>query len=98
MNRTSGGPAVDSYEQMVADRVSAYVTQAHDYIQSTELAKRVAKWHESIGPRCGDHQLNFFLFFSRSLFRSLQLLSSWSRTLEWLFELTRCPYKGQRIA
>ena len=50
MNRTSG---VDSYEQMVADRVSAYVKQAQDYTQSTELAKRVARWHESIGPRCG---------------------------------------------
>ena len=90
MNRTSGGPGVDSYEQMVADRVSAYVTQAHDYIQSTELAKRVAKWHESIGPRCGDHQLTFFLFFKISF--SFLATSVWNG---FLTELTRCPYKAR---
>merc|ERR1719295_823464 len=41
----------DSYEQLVIARVADYVARSHDYIESTDLAKRVAKWHESIGPR-----------------------------------------------
>ena len=35
-------------------RVADYVARSHDYIESTDLAKRVAKWHESIGPRLED--------------------------------------------
>ena len=57
-NRTIGDnvePAteegVDSYEELVMKRVAAYVAQSQDYIESTDLAKRVAKWHDSIGPR-----------------------------------------------
>lgn len=42
---------VDSYEELVMKRVAAYVAQSQDYIESTDLAKRVAKWHDSIGPR-----------------------------------------------
>ena len=41
----------DSYEQLVIKRVAAYVAQSQDYVESTDLAKRVARWHESIGPR-----------------------------------------------
>ena len=41
----------DSYEEFVMKRVAAYVAQSHDYIESTDLAKRVTKWHESIGPK-----------------------------------------------
>ena len=42
---------VDSYEELVMKRVAEFVAQSQDYIESTDLAKRVAKWHESIGPR-----------------------------------------------
>ena len=57
-NRTIGNneergveEGVDSYEELVMKRVAAYVAQSQDYIESTDLAKRVAKWHDSIGPR-----------------------------------------------
>ena len=36
---------------MVIARVADYVEKSQDYIKSTDLAKRVAKWHDSIGPR-----------------------------------------------
>ena len=42
---------VDSYEKLVIQRVAEYVAQSQDYIASTDLAKRVATWHDSIGPR-----------------------------------------------
>ena len=32
-------------------RVAAYVAQSQDYIQSTDLAKRVRIWHETLGPK-----------------------------------------------
>jgi len=41
----------DSYEELVIKRVAAYVAQSQDYIESTDLAKRVNRWHQSIGPR-----------------------------------------------
>ena len=41
----------DSYEDLVLKRVSEYVAQSQDYIQSTELAKRVRIWHENLGPK-----------------------------------------------
>ena len=50
-NDAEGSNEVDSYEELVMKRVAAYVAQSQNYIESTDLAKRVAKWHESIGPR-----------------------------------------------
>ena len=44
-------PKKDSYEELVMKRVAAYVAQSQDYIQSTELAKRVRIWHENLGPK-----------------------------------------------
>ena len=41
----------DSYEELVMKRVAAYVTQSQDYIQSTDLAKRVRAWHENLAPK-----------------------------------------------
>jgi len=41
----------DSYEELVMKRVAAYVAQSQDYIQSTDLAKRVRIWHETLGPK-----------------------------------------------
>ena len=41
----------DSYEDLVQQRVAEYVAQSQDYIQSTELAKRVRAWHDSLGPK-----------------------------------------------
>ena len=41
----------DSYEDLVLKRVSEYVAQSQDYIQSTELAKRVRIWHETLAPK-----------------------------------------------
>ena len=41
----------DSYEDLVLKRVSEYVAQSQDYIQSTELAKRVRIWHENLAPK-----------------------------------------------
>merc|ERR1719188_2382349 len=41
----------DSYEELVMKRVAAYVQQSQEYIESTDLAKKVSRWHESIGPR-----------------------------------------------
>ena len=32
-------------------RVADYVAQSQDYIQSTDLAKRVRIWHESLAPK-----------------------------------------------
>ena len=40
-----------SYEEMVARKVEEYVTQSQDYMRSSELARKVAAWHEMIGPR-----------------------------------------------
>ena len=41
----------DSYEELVMKRVADYVAQSQDYIQSTELAKRVRIWHENLAPK-----------------------------------------------
>ncbi len=35
-------------------RVAAYVAQSQDYIESTDLAKRVRRWHESIAHKLED--------------------------------------------
>jgi len=40
-----------SYEEMVARKVEEFVTQSQEYMRSSELAMKVAKWHEMIGPR-----------------------------------------------
>ncbi len=47
---SNGGGAV-SYEELVMKRVSEYVQQSQEYIESTDLAKRVGRWHSSIRPR-----------------------------------------------
>ena len=41
----------ERYEDLVLKRVSEYVAQSQDYIQSTELAKRVRAWHDALGPK-----------------------------------------------
>ena len=41
----------NTYEELVMKRVADYVTQSQDYIQSTDLAKRVRIWHESLAPK-----------------------------------------------
>lgn len=41
----------DSYEELVMKRVAEYVQQSQDYIESTDLAKKVARWHDDIRPR-----------------------------------------------
>lgn len=41
---------VDSYEDLVIKRVADYVAQSQDFLASTELAKRVRLWHESLTP------------------------------------------------
>jgi hypothetical protein len=41
----------DSYEELVTKRVAAYVQQSQQYIESTDLAKKVSKWHEDIRPK-----------------------------------------------
>ena len=41
----------NTYEELVMKRVADYVAQSQDYIQSTDLAKRVRIWHESLAPK-----------------------------------------------
>ena len=41
----------DSYEELVAKRVAEFVQKSQDFLKSSELTRRVAKWHEMIGPR-----------------------------------------------
>jgi len=41
----------DSYEALVAKKVAQFVQQSQEYLHSSELTKRVAHWHEMIGPR-----------------------------------------------
>ena len=41
----------DSYEDLVARRVAEFVQKSLAYQQSTELAKRVSHWHDTVGPR-----------------------------------------------
>ena len=48
---TQGDVQADSYEELVSKRVAAYVQQSQQYIESTDLAKRVRIWHESIAPK-----------------------------------------------
>merc|ERR1719342_625887 len=38
-----------SYEEMVARKVEQFVTKSQEYMRSSELAMKVAKWHEMIG-------------------------------------------------
>ena len=40
-----------TYEEMVARKVEEFVTQSQEYMRSSELAVKVANWHEMIGPR-----------------------------------------------
>merc|ERR1719300_2166309 len=40
-----------SYEEMVARKVEQFVTKSQEYMRSSELAMKVAKWHVMIGPR-----------------------------------------------
>merc|ERR1719348_719820 len=41
----------DSYEDLVAKRVAEFVQKSQDFLKSSELTLRVAKWHDMIGPR-----------------------------------------------
>ena len=41
----------NTYEELVMKRVADYVAQSQEYIQSTDLAKRVRIWHESLAPK-----------------------------------------------
>ncbi len=41
----------DSYEELVMKRVASYVAQSQDYIESTDLARRVRVWHDNLAPR-----------------------------------------------
>jgi len=46
-----GDETTDSYEALVTKRVAEFVQRSQDYIQSSELTRRVSAWHETIGPR-----------------------------------------------
>jgi len=46
-----GEAAGDSYEELVARRVAEFVQQSQEFLKSSELTRRVSKWHEMIGPR-----------------------------------------------
>ena len=48
-----GAPEDESitYEAMVMKKVEEFVTQSQEYMRSSELAVKVSKWHEMIGPR-----------------------------------------------
>ena len=50
-----GDPAEPSeqntYEELVMKRVADYVAQSQEYIQSTDLARRVRVWHETLAPK-----------------------------------------------
>ncbi|KAF0297809.1 Condensin-2 complex subunit H2 [Amphibalanus amphitrite] len=41
----------DSYEELVQRRVAEYLSAAQEYVQSTELSRRVARWQETVLPR-----------------------------------------------
>lgn len=41
----------DSYEGRVQQRVAEYLSAAQEYVQSTELSRRVARWQEAVLPR-----------------------------------------------
>jgi len=41
----------DSYEELVARRVQEFVHKSQEFLKSSELTQRVAKWHQMIGPR-----------------------------------------------
>ena len=43
--------APDSYEELVQRRVAEYLSAAQEYVQSTELSRRVARWQEAVLPR-----------------------------------------------
>ena len=40
-----------SYEELVARKVEQFMTKSQEYMRSSELAQKVAKWHDMIGPR-----------------------------------------------
>jgi len=41
----------DCYEELVAKRVAEFIQKSNEFLKSSELTRRVAKWHEMIGPR-----------------------------------------------
>jgi len=51
LDDAAGGEAGDSYEELVARRVAEFVHQSQEFLKSSELTQRVAKWHQMIGPR-----------------------------------------------
>ena len=40
-----------SYEELVARKVEEFALRSQEYMRSSELSQKVAKWHEMIGPR-----------------------------------------------
>ena len=40
-----------SYEELVARQVEEFALRSQEYMRSSELSKKVANWHEMIGPR-----------------------------------------------
>lgn len=48
---TAEASTSDTYEDLVMKRVAEFVQQSQEYIESTDLAKKVADWHEHIRPR-----------------------------------------------
>jgi len=47
----TGQQGGDTYEELVMKRVAEYVQQSQEYLESTDLARRVSRWHESVRPR-----------------------------------------------
>jgi len=44
-------PDPDTFEEVVARRVHEYVTRGQQQVLSSELIRRVAAWHDNIGPK-----------------------------------------------
>lgn len=44
-------PTGDTYEELVQRRVADYLNAAQQYVQSTDLSRRVARWQEQVRPR-----------------------------------------------
>ena len=44
---------MDTYDKsfVLMKKVEEFVTQSQEYMRSSELAVKVSKWHEMIGPR-----------------------------------------------
>ena len=45
------GRDADSYEDLVARRVAEFVSRSQECMRSSELARKVASWHDMMGPR-----------------------------------------------